>query len=465
MTLPRGLRVSLPVSSLGALPRKLGICLQPGLSAGPASACGDASPKQSLKRPLGALSPSATTAQPPRLYPAAYDLSSSSSGGLRLGALSAWRGVGSSGSAQSSGSQCSSGSGSPPHGGGGGGGDSSGEEGPAPSGNSGGAHGQSGDRHRSNSGAAGSALAAIVDPAAAPSSPPEPPPLTPEALALADSAACAVLRWDAEGPHFWASVRPGAPPQRLPAAGLLCPQHTESATPEAFLAQLLAHGHRSPARAPASDAEAGPGESGGGPVYRRKPTAKMVADYDLELVAAVRQRDFGTLRRLHAQGRSLDACNKYGESVMHAACRRGDLVLARLLLELGATPLAVDDFGRTPLHDACWAPEPCLDLVRLLLAADPRAVWLRDSRGAGPLAYARKEHHGVWCAFLDHVKDELFPRTPLGVAAAGSANVSQPGVARALSEEAGLSGEGMEVGGDPRDGGRARKRQAPSRYN
>jgi len=112
---------------------------------------------------------------------------------------------------------------------------------------------------------------------------------------------------------------------------------------------------------------------------------------------------------MHKNGKCMNACNKFGESVMHMACRRGNLRLVRYLVERGASVKCVDDFGRTPLHDACWTPEPCFDVVMYLLSLDVEMVMMLDRRGSSPLAYVRKEHHGVWCAFLEHTKGAFFP--------------------------------------------------------
>jgi len=390
-SLPRSLRISLPVHTHGLLPSQL--------SEGLAAPSGSTTPKQSLKRPLVAPSSSVADLKIPRHLSEPVDTHIESS--VRSDVELKWPSVGSSAvffenSSHSSGSLCSSGSGSPPNGGSDGG--CSGEEGPAPNGNSGGTVG----------------VVSTVDISKASSLQQKLPQTSNAPPELADGSSCTELQWDAAGPHYWAVVKPGSPPRRLLAAGLVNSRRSECENPEVFLAKLLEHDKRSPARAPGFESCS---ENTSGPQYRRLPTPKMVADYDLELVSAVRERNFACLQRLHAQGRSLDACNKYGESVMHAACRRGDLAIAQALIALGATPLAVDDFGRTPLHDACWAPEPCLDLVALLLAADPQSVLLKDSRGSGPLAYIRKEHHGVWCAFLNHVKDEFFPLQDTAAAA------------------------------------------------
>eukprot|EP00622_Pseudochattonella_farcimen_P001483 FR736191.1.p2 GENE.FR736191.1~~FR736191.1.p2 ORF type:complete len:116 (+),score=10.94 FR736191.1:56-403(+) len=105
------------------------------------------------------------------------------------------------------------------------------------------------------------------------------------------------------------------------------------------------------------------------------------------------------------QGRHMNACNKYGESIVHMACRRGDYKVLDLLVQTGATLGVSDDFGRTPLHDACWTPEPCFNVIVYLLNKDLNMLRVLDKRGSSPLAYIRREHHAVWCAFLEHQKE------------------------------------------------------------
>ena len=71
----------------------------------------------------------------------------------------------------------------------------------------------------------------------------------------------------------------------------------------------------------------------------------------------------------------MDACNRFGESVLHMACRRGSADMVSFFMADCALPVNIsDDFGRTPLHDACWTPAPCFDVVGLLLDADRHLV-------------------------------------------------------------------------------------------
>ena len=50
------------------------------------------------------------------------------------------------------------------------------------------------------------------------------------------------------------------------------------------------------------------------------PTPRQLADYDTELAAAARSDDVSALEKAVSAGRCLDARNKYGESLVHAAC-------------------------------------------------------------------------------------------------------------------------------------------------
>uniref|UniRef100_A0A7S2XSZ0 Glutaminase n=1 Tax=Attheya septentrionalis TaxID=420275 RepID=A0A7S2XSZ0_9STRA len=140
-------------------------------------------------------------------------------------------------------------------------------------------------------------------------------------------------------------------------------------------------------------------------------TEEQVAGYNNELTSAVRGEDIDALRRMHRMGKTLQCCNKFGESIVHMACRTGSTKLLLFLLEEGNVSLRVtDDFGRTPLHDACWSREPDFGLIRLLISRDPDLLLLADKRGVPPLGYVRRDHWGQWSRFLNENRDMIIPR-------------------------------------------------------
>mmetsp|Transcript_28858 Transcript_28858/g.61495 ORF Transcript_28858/g.61495 Transcript_28858/m.61495 type:complete len:279 (+) Transcript_28858:185-1021(+) len=137
------------------------------------------------------------------------------------------------------------------------------------------------------------------------------------------------------------------------------------------------------------------------------PTEEQIAAYSSDVIAAVRTNDLAALREMmYSQGRNLRCCNRFGESLLHVACRRSNFdVVSFLLLEANVSPRIKDDYGRTPLHDACWRGNPEYDIVELLLSVEPRLAFVQDVRGHKPFQYARREHWGAWREFLDQKRD------------------------------------------------------------
>jgi len=143
---------------------------------------------------------------------------------------------------------------------------------------------------------------------------------------------------------------------------------------------------------------------------RTSPTEKQIRDYDHKFVLAVRSSDVETVKSLHAEGREMMACNKYGESILHIACRRGSLSLVSFLLSLSSTnPSHIDDYGRNALHDACWRSEACLEVTTLLLDRNLNLLRCPDVRGATPLQYVPQDQWAVWNMFLYMNKEKYWP--------------------------------------------------------
>lgn len=144
------------------------------------------------------------------------------------------------------------------------------------------------------------------------------------------------------------------------------------------------------------------------------PSEKEISDYDNELVWAIRNSHLEKLKVLKYSGRSMKACNRFSESIIHMACRRSDFDIVEYVLQNGADISVVDDFGRTPLHDACWSMSTRFDVATLLLDQDPQLLLKVDVRGCSPLKYVREEHWLDWCAFLYYQKERYWPILPSG---------------------------------------------------
>jgi ankyrin repeat protein len=144
-----------------------------------------------------------------------------------------------------------------------------------------------------------------------------------------------------------------------------------------------------------------------------KPTDEMVAAYKMEVVAALRTEKVEELKKLHESGEVLQCCNRFGESLLHMACRRGLTEVVKFLVrEAEVSLLVMDDFGRTALHFALWTATPSFDLVEFIVEQVPALLCIKDVRGHLPLQYARKEDWGAWCDFFQARKHLLLPNDP-----------------------------------------------------
>ena len=143
------------------------------------------------------------------------------------------------------------------------------------------------------------------------------------------------------------------------------------------------------------------------------PTPEQIEAYSNDAVNAVRSSDVDCLRTLLSNGQSLQCCNRFGESLLHVACRRSNAEIVSFLLhEAKVSPCIRDDYGRTPLHDACWRGNPEYEIVELLLSVEPRLAYVKDVRGHRPFQYARREHWPNWREFIDRKRELiLLPRS------------------------------------------------------
>jgi len=124
--------------------------------------------------------------------------------------------------------------------------------------------------------------------------------------------------------------------------------------------------------------------------------------YAHDVINAVKAQDIEALRKWKEEGRILQAANRFGESLLHMACRRGFTNVVKFFIEEAGLNLWIrDDFGRTPLHDACWTSDPAPDLVRYIIDKEPDMSLVSDKRGHTPLDYVRKDDWKTWISFLE----------------------------------------------------------------
>jgi hypothetical protein len=143
----------------------------------------------------------------------------------------------------------------------------------------------------------------------------------------------------------------------------------------------------------------------------KPPTQAMIRAFTPELMNLVRQNDYEGLQILEKEGRLINCCNKFGESLLHLACRRGHNSIVRLLVEEANVSLYMrDDYKRTPLHDACWTAEPNFELLDWLIREAPDLLIVEDIRGFTPFDYVRKDDWGKWLRFLWERRASLHPK-------------------------------------------------------
>jgi hypothetical protein len=134
-----------------------------------------------------------------------------------------------------------------------------------------------------------------------------------------------------------------------------------------------------------------------------------VDGYTAELTKAIRENDVATIRRLKEKGQNLQCSNKFGESVVHTAARRGSYDVLRYFVHEAMISIRVCcDSGRNPLHDSCWTGQPQFDCVRLLLQESPAFLLSMDKRGFTPLEYVPRDAYPLWTRFLKN-NSELLP--------------------------------------------------------
>ena len=146
-----------------------------------------------------------------------------------------------------------------------------------------------------------------------------------------------------------------------------------------------------------------------GTAYFSVPSDLQKASYGPRMVQIVKAADYQALEETLSAGLSPNPCNQFGESLLHMACRRGDLKLLEVFIDAGAILQVTDDYGRTILHDACWAAHPCFDVITKILKHDNFLFFMKDKRGALPLSYVHKSDWGQWRDWFDANIDKFYP--------------------------------------------------------
>jgi hypothetical protein len=148
--------------------------------------------------------------------------------------------------------------------------------------------------------------------------------------------------------------------------------------------------------------------------YYRKPTPLQIASYDKHVLKMiVLHVHYGKSKGLHdvlSCGISPDACNTYGESLVHRVCKASNKKLLQVFLNHGASVQFANDYGRTPLHEVCLATKPCFINFEEVLKRDPHLIFLTDVLGATPFSYIRREHYDSWIRNLEEILDVYWPR-------------------------------------------------------
>ena len=144
------------------------------------------------------------------------------------------------------------------------------------------------------------------------------------------------------------------------------------------------------------------------------PTPQEIEAYQHDVLQAVRASQVDTLRQFYQQGRPMKCSNEFGESILHLACRKGLVDVAKFLVNEAKVPVQVcDDYGRNPLHDAVWVHQPNFELMDVILAECPDLLYIKDRRGHTPLSFARRDQWKAWNDYLKSKSPEQLNPTKL----------------------------------------------------
>lgn len=129
------------------------------------------------------------------------------------------------------------------------------------------------------------------------------------------------------------------------------------------------------------------------------------SDIDIDLLKAVRAGDLDKLRSLmNDKEKNYDMCarNKFGENLVHMACRWGrSLNVLKFLIEDAKVRINVRDrFGRTPLSHACMSPSPNFDNIAYIFKNAPKLTVFEDDKSMIPFELIPQKCFSRWTRFL-----------------------------------------------------------------
>jgi hypothetical protein len=191
--------------------------------------------------------------------------------------------------------------------------------------------------------------------------------------------------------------------------------------------------------------------------YRNAATPLQLASYDAHILkmVVINKDQHHALIDMLTCGISPNACNKFGESLLHTVCKFGQDKLLKIFLDCGADIQISDGAGRTPMHEVCRRPRPSFKTFELLLQQDARLLHMQDAAGAAPLSFVRVEQYSAWNEFLESILDTYWkPRDdasagpqgppPLALKKSNSRPVPDPDNALSLELAALVSSGRME---------------------
>ncbi|XP_042716879.2 protein tyrosine phosphatase type IVA 3 isoform X4 [Chrysemys picta bellii] len=123
--------------------------------------------------------------------------------------------------------------------------------------------------------------------------------------------------------------------------------------------------------------------------------ARLSQDQDgrTPLLLAVEAGNLGVCKELlstHAEAQLSAREKRYGDTVLHASCRKRDVEVTKILVEYGAVVDCQNDEGQTPLHVAAWEGDEALLKFFHHCKANPNVA---DKMDRSPLHIAAERGH------------------------------------------------------------------------